>query len=152
MKKGIIQFIIFALIGLGIGYLVFDVIKDDSSTEPVASTSENSEETSEKAAEKEESPEKETTEEASANAESVLKAKGCIGCHSVEGLNLQGGTTGPDLTNVVGQIEGKHGKPLEEFLKEPTTTVMAGVIEGSPLTDEEISQIVEELKQAAESN
>ena len=72
-----------------------------------------------------------------------------MGCHAVSGLNLEGGATGPDLTQAFNNVEGKHGKPLAEFLKEPTSAVMSSVIGGNPLTDEEISQVVEALKKAA---
>nr|WP_279326008.1 cytochrome C [Bacillus sp. FJAT-47783] len=93
----------------------------------------------------------ESTESVSAS-ENILQTKGCLGCHSVNGLNLQGGATGPDLSKAITEVEGKHGKPLEEFLKEPTSAVMSGVIGGNPLTEEEISQVVDLLKQASESN
>lgn len=146
MNKAIIQFIISAVLGLGIGYLAFDVIGSDGSEKAATETN-----TTEVATEtnKEETPE--TTDTASATGEeNILQSKGCIGCHAVEGAGLQGGATGPDLSQAFNNVEGKHGKPLDEFLKEPTSAVMSTVIAGSPLTDEEISKIVEELKKASE--
>ena len=83
--------------------------------------------------------------------ESILQTKGCIGCHAVQGLNLQGGATGPDLSQAFKTIEGKHGKPINEFLKAPTSAVMSSVIGGNPLSDDEITQIVAELKKASEA-
>jgi hypothetical protein len=47
-------------------------------------------------------------------------------------------------------VEGKHGKPIEEFLKAPTSAVMSGVIGKNPLSDEERKQVLELLKQASE--
>lgn len=139
MNKAIIHFVISAIVGLGLGYLAFDVIASDKESDTEVSKA--SEETVEKV---------ETTETASASeGNNILQTKGCIGCHAVEGLNLQGGATGPDLTQAYNNVEGKHGKPLDDFLKEPTSAVMSSVISGSPLTDEEINKIVEELKKAA---
>lgn len=153
MKKPIIQFILFALIGLGIGYLAFDVIGGNDSDVSVASSSENEAETTTEANKEETNKdEAEATETVSATSEeSILQSKGCIGCHAVSGLNLQGGATGPDLSQAYTNVEGKHGKPIDEFLKEPTSAVMSTVIGGSPLTDDEITQIVEELKKASEA-
>jgi cytochrome c551/c552 len=150
LKKSIIHFVISALVGLGLGYLAFDVIAadEDKDTE-IATVSEKTPESTAEEAEKD----TETTE-ATATAsgeESILQSKGCIGCHAVEGLNLQGGATGPDLSQAFTNVEGKHGKPLSEFLREPTSAVMSTVIAGSPLTDDEISQVVEELKKASEA-
>lgn len=65
---------------------------------------------------------------------------------------MQGGATGPDLSQSYNNVEGKHGKPLDEFLKAPTSAVMSSVIQGNPLSDEQRMQIVEALKKAAESS
>lgn len=145
MKKPIIHFIISALIGLGLGYVAFDVIgADGNNDKELATTNEKSTDV------KNEEKEVESTETATATGEeNILQSKGCIGCHAVEGLDLQGGATGPDLSQAVNNVEGKHGKPLDEFLKEPTSAVMASVIGGSPLTDEEITKIIEELEKAS---
>ena len=53
---------------------------------------------------------------------------GCIACHAVSALEVQGGVTGPDLSNSYVNVPDKHGVPIDEFLKEPTTAVMSGVI------------------------
>ena len=143
MKKPLIIFVISALIGLGLGYLVFDVIGSDDSKPEVA------------VSDKKDAPTKEeetnnTDDTVAVSDDNILQAKGCLGCHAVSGLNLEGGATGPDLSQAFNNVEGKHGKPLAEFLKEPTSAVMSSVIGGNPLTDEEISQIVEALQKAAE--
>lgn len=151
MQKPIIHFILSAVIGLGLGYVVYDVIAADGS-EDIATSEES---TTNPAESNKETNEAETSEEELATAtgeENILQSKGCIGCHAVGGLGLDGGATGPDLTQSFGNVEGKHGKPLDEFLKEPTSAVMATVIGGSPLTEDEIAQIVEELRKASESN
>lgn len=149
MKKPIIHFVISALVGLGLGYLVFDVVAadGDQDTEVTAINEETPESTTENTEKNTEATEATAT---ASGEESILQSKGCIGCHAVEGLDLQGGATGPDLSLAFNNVEGKHGKPLNEFLKEPTSAVMSTVIAGSPLTDDEITQIVAELKKASE--
>ena len=149
MKKPVIHFIISALIGLGIGYVAFDLIPSDQEQDQNVAVTD---ETKSSDANKEEKEQTETQETASADEESILQTKGCLGCHSVEALNLTGGATGPDLSKSFNNVEDKHGKPIAEFLKEPTSAVMSGVIGGNPLTEEEISGIVSVLKEASESN
>lgn len=153
MKKAGIYFLISALIGLGIGYLMFDVIMgNDNQTEATASSDESSEDansTTETATD-DQAKEKSPAKTVSADTE-IFTEKGCIGCHSVSALNLSGGATGPDLSQAINNVEGKHGKPLNEFLKEPTSAVMSGVIGGNPLTDEEINKLTELLQKAAEA-
>jgi hypothetical protein len=149
LKNPIIQFFICALVGLGIGYLVFDVVDADNNKETdVATVQEETDKgTTETDTEKQAEPQDTAT---ASGEESILQAKGCTGCHAIEGLNLQGGTTGPDLSQAYNNVEGKHGKPINEFLKEPTSAVMSSVIGGNPLTDDEINQVVAELKKASE--
>lgn len=144
MKNPIIQFILFALIGFSIGYLVFAVIGSDEET--ATNDIEVVESNVDQEAEKTKEP-----AETSTAAETMIETKNCLSCHAVEGLGLQGGATGPDLSEAYVNVEGKHGKPLDEFLKEPTSAVMSSVISGNPLTDEEIAQIQEELKKASEA-
>ncbi|ETI67673.1 cytochrome c family protein [Neobacillus vireti] len=143
MQKAIISFVIFALLGFGLGYLVFGVIMGDSAKQPqVAQT-----ETKDEATTKEEN----TAATSSANEDNILNQKGCLGCHSVEALNIKGGAVGPDLSQAFVNVEGKHGKPIQEFLKQPTSAVMSGVISKSPLTDDERKQVLDLLKQASEA-
>ncbi|WP_318506662.1 cytochrome C [Bacillus sp. T3] len=152
MKKAGIYFLISALIGLGIGYLVFDVImgKDNQTEEKVSVDKSTDDATSTtKTATEEQATDKTTT--VSADTE-IFTEKGCIGCHSISALDLSGGATGPDLSEAFNNVEGKHGKPLNEFLKEPTSAVMSGVIGGNPLTDEEINKLTQLLQKAAETN
>jgi hypothetical protein len=147
VNKPIIHFIISALLGLGIGYIAFDVIPGNNGQEKEVTAVNESSKPEEPAKEEKESTETTST---SAGEENILQAKGCLGCHSVEALNLTGGATGPDLSGAFTNVEGKHGKAIDEFLKEPTSAVMSGVIGGNPLTEEEINQVVEILKEASE--
>ncbi|MEH7374159.1 c-type cytochrome [Neobacillus drentensis] len=146
MNKAIISFVVCALLGFGLGYLVFGVIMGDSEKQPqVAQT-----ETTETAAAREESTDAKEGTTVSANEDNILNKKGCLGCHSVDALNIKGGAVGPDLSQAFTNVEGKHGKPIEEFLKAPTSAVMSGVIGKNPLSDEERKQVLELLKQASE--
>ncbi|MFJ5717075.1 cytochrome C [Neobacillus sp. NPDC093127] len=143
MQKAIISFVIFALLGFGLGYLVFGVIMGDSSKQPQVGQTETNDEATTK--------EENAAATSSANEDNILNQKGCLGCHSVEALNIKGGAVGPDLSQAFVNVEGKHGKPIEEFLKEPTSAVMSGVISKSPLTDDERKQVLDLLKQASEA-
>jgi cytochrome c551/c552 len=149
MNKAIISFVIFALLGFGLGYLVFGVIMGDSEKQPQVAQTETTE-TTETASTKEETTDSKEAATVSANEDNILNKKGCLGCHSVEALNIKGGAVGPDLSQAFVNVEGKHGKPIEEFLKAPTSAVMSGVIGKSPLTDEERKQVLDLLKQASE--
>jgi cytochrome c551/c552 len=153
LQKAIISFVICALLGFGLGYLVFGVFMDESDQPTQAAQSDTSTQTktsdSEQAKEEnKESSDKTTT---SVSADNILDQRGCLGCHSVESLNLQGGAVGPDLSQAFVNVEGKHGKSIEEFLKAPTSAVMSGVISKNPLTDEERQQVLELLQQASEA-
>ncbi|MFP5114301.1 c-type cytochrome [Bacillaceae bacterium C204] len=143
MNKAIISFVICALLGFGLGYLVFGVIMGDSEKQPQVAQTET-------ATAKEEATTDSNEATVSANEDNILNKKGCLGCHSVEALNIKGGAVGPDLSQAFKNVEGKHGKPIEEFLKAPTSAVMSGVIGKSPLSDEERKQVLELLKQASE--
>lgn len=151
MPNSVASFIICLIIGFGIGFAGFELMgKDDvASTEAPVETAINTESTEDNIPADDSSSKPPTTKTASANSE-IFNTKGCLSCHSVSSLNLEGGATGPDLSQAFTNVEGKHGKPLNEFLKEPTSAVMSSVISGSPLTDEEIQQVVKALQEAAE--
>jgi cytochrome c551/c552 len=126
--------------------LVFGVIMGDSNQQPQVAQTQSTDEASDTQGQKEEAKEETTT----VDANNILNSKGCLGCHAVDSLGLDGGATGPDLSKAFTDVEGKHGKPIDEFLKEPTSAVMSSVISGSPLTDEERTQVLDMLKQASE--
>jgi cytochrome c551/c552 len=142
MNKAIISFVISALLGFGLGYLVFGVIMGESDSKPQVAQIETKDTKTTK---------EEATQSSSVSEDNILNKRGCLGCHSVEALNLKGGAVGPDLSQAFVNVEGKHGKPIEEFLKAPTSAVMSGVIGKKPLTDDERKQVLELLKQASEA-
>ncbi|MBL4953208.1 cytochrome C [Neobacillus sp. OS1-32] len=148
MKKSIISFVISLVIGFGLGYLVFDVLIGNSSHE--AQTAQTGPKDKAATTEKSSTSTEPAAKTVAADEDNILNKKGCLGCHSVESLNLQGGQVGPDLSKAYVNVEGKHGKPIEEFLKKPTTEVMSGVIGKNPLTDQERKQVLELLKKASE--
>jgi cytochrome c551/c552 len=147
VQKAIIHFVISALLGLGIGYIAFQVV--GGGDEPNVASPETTE-TETTTEESNDQKDTNTDTETVVAEDNLFSTKGCLGCHSVEGLNLTGGATGPDLSQAYINVEGKHGKPIDQFLKEPTSAVMSGVIGGNPLSDDEITQIVGLLKQASE--
>ncbi|NSL51636.1 c-type cytochrome [Calidifontibacillus erzurumensis] len=151
MKNAIIIFLVFALIGFGGGYLVSQTMKgtDDVAAPTPAETEEANNAGNEPATNESEGSNSGGATAVSAEGE-IISQKGCLACHSVEKLGLTGGTTGPDLSQAYANVQDKHGKPINEFLKEPTTAVMSSVMGGNPLTDDEINQIVEALKIASE--
>ncbi|WLR55234.1 cytochrome C [Mesobacillus subterraneus] len=115
MQKALISFIISALIGLGLGYIAFDVVGgSNGDTENASKETDTSKPQSDnKQEEKDDQPAAETV---SAD-DNILTSKGCLSCHSVSSLNLTGGATGPDLSKAFENVEGKHGKPIHQFLK-----------------------------------
>jgi cytochrome c551/c552 len=149
MQKALISFVISALIGLGLGYVAFAVVGGSNDTAINETASEEPKDS--KPAEdikQEQKDDKPAAETVSAD-ENILTSKGCLSCHSVSSLNLTGGATGPDLSKAFENVEGKHGKPIDQFLKEPTSAVMSGVIGGNPLTEQEISEVVKLLEEAS---
>ncbi|MFV8827720.1 c-type cytochrome [Alkalihalobacterium sp. APHAB7] len=143
MKSSILTFVLTFAIAFGGGYLVFQPEKEAEIQH------EQSEETGQ-----DQMDAVEIAEEMSATVDSLagetLNNFSCLTCHAVSGLGLDGGVTGPDLTNSYLNVEGKHGKPLDEYLKEPTSAVMSSVVSGNPMSDEEIEAIVAILKEASE--
>ncbi|HJV17157.1 MAG TPA: cytochrome C [Bacillales bacterium] len=153
MNKAIISFVISALIGLGLGYVVYKVLPEKSGYDPqqIAATNETGSDTTSKDASSKDKGASTSVSATAANEDNILSKKGCLGCHSVGSLNLQGGQVGPDLSQAFTTVEGKHGKPIEEFLKQPTSAVMSGVIGKDPLTDDQRKQVLDLLKKASEA-
>lgn len=151
MKKNGIIFVIAFLVAFAGGYFIFSSGGD-------APEKDTSKATSEKQDKKDDASDEETAKEDSSGEATVpaeaeaLQANNCLSCHAVESLGAEGGASGPDLSDAYKNVKGKHGKELDEFLQEPTSQVMSGVIEGNPLSDEEREQIVEALKKASEKN
>jgi len=96
-------------------------------------------------------PEAAATETASSSSEGdIFVTRGCSSCHAVSSLGVEGGATGPDLSQAYVNVADKHGVPMEEFLKNPTSAVMSSVLGGNPLTDDEREAVLNALKVASE--
>ena len=149
MQKALISFFISALIGLGVGYVAFAVVGGSNETANNEIASEEPKESKPADDIKEEKKDDKISAETVSADENILQSKGCLSCHSVSSLDLTGGATGPDLSKAFENVEGKHGKPIDQFLQEPTSAVMSGVIGGNPLTEQEISEIVKLLEEAS---
>ena len=159
MKMNGLIFVIGFVLAFAGGYLFLGTGSADEAQEtptPTA-TEEGSSESEDTDAESTEDDSDQEAEEESADADVTLDAdtealarNNCLSCHAVEEAGLDGGTTGPDLSNAYGEVEGKHGKTLDEFLQEPTSAVMSSVIEEDPLEDDEREKIVELLKEVSE--
>lgn len=90
-----------------------------------------------------------TTAAAPAASAEIFTKRGCVACHSVSALDVQGGVTGPDLSKAYLNVADKHGVPVEDFLKKPTSAVMSSVLGANPLTDEERAQVLSALQAAS---
>jgi len=160
MKMNALIFVIGFLVAFGGGYLFFGSSGDEEAAQPVQETSTVTDEdgtnaneaadeeaNEEEAAEEEEKKEQEVEQTASVDIQPLTN---CLSCHAIDSLGIPGGNTGPDLSAAYAEVEGKHGKDLGSFLEEPTSAVMATVIEDNPPTDEEREAIIEVLKEASE--
>lgn len=149
MGKNIMIFLLCFIVAFGAGYFIINAIQGKETNE-IAQPDE--------ATPKEEKSDKAVKEgaiaqqqgDASDNEGRIFLQRGCVSCHSVSSLNIQGGATGPDLSQAYVNVEGKHGVPLEEFLKKPTSAVMSSVLGGNPLTDDERAAVIAALKAASE--
>jgi cytochrome c551/c552 len=151
MKKTIISFIVSALLGFGLGYLVFDVIMGHSGTQnQVAATSEQKTTTKDSKDKSSDSKAATTAATTAVDQDNILSKRGCLSCHSVSALSLNGGQVGPDLSHAYVEVESKHNMPIEEFLKKPNSAVMTGVLGSNPLTDDQRKQVLDILKKASE--
>lgn len=167
MKMNALIFVIGFVVAFAGGYLFFGGNGDDEAPQPVQNTATETEEDAtdgeadaegneEAQEEDEEEPTEETEEGEDQEGEQTASVDiqpmtNCLSCHAVDSLGIAGGNAGPDLSNAYAETEGKHGKDLDAFLQEPTSAVMATVIEDDPLTDEDREAIVDILKQASEA-
>jgi cytochrome c551/c552 len=143
MGKYVAIFLIGFAVAFGGGYFIFDNNEGQEKTE----TTQKAEKTDQVA---KDDAIKQQQGDASDNEGRIFLQRGCVSCHSVSALNIQGGATGPDLSQAYKNVEGKHGVPIEEFLTKPTSAVMSGVLGGDPLTDDEKAAIIDALKTASE--
>lgn len=144
MKQNVAIFLIAFIVTLGGGYLFFQSKEPANEATPKTNEPKQAESNNNEPEKKEEEPQMVTAEV------DILDQKGCLSCHSIEAYGVKDAMTGPDLSKAFVNVEGKHGKPLAEFLQEPTSAVMSSVIANDPLSDEEREKIIELLKTASE--
>ncbi|MGO4888461.1 c-type cytochrome [Anaerobacillus sp. MEB173] len=148
MKNTVLIFFLTFFVAFGGGYLFYqskapaDVTADSPPPVTEAEETENNDaEPTEVATEGESIP-----EEARA-----IRDFGCLQCHRVSTVGMGEAMTGPDLSDAFNVVEGKHGKSIEEYLKEPTTAVMSSVMDTVTLSDEQIQAIVDALQYVSEN-
>lgn len=142
MRSNILIFVVTFLVAFGIGYLIFHDSGKTPMTDQTASDKADSNQTADE-------PNDAEVESVPAGAE-PLSTNGCISCHAVQNAGIEGGTTGPDLSDAYENVPNKHNEDLDAFLKAPTSAVMSGVIAENPLSDEDREQIVKFLKETSE--
>lgn len=83
----------------------------------------------------------------------IFQVKGCPQCHSISALGVKSATeVGPDLTLAEEDVESRFGVKLEEFLRNPTGTMMVVLSSQIQLTDTEKDSIIRILKSLAEAD
>lgn len=144
MKNTILIFFIGFFVAFGGGYLYY---KNQTPKEATNETPQPSMET-----ETDSTKPSNDHEPTTVAAEAIIfQDLGCIQCHRVESIGLEGAMTGPDLSTAYNTVESKFGIPIKEFLKKPTSAVMSGVMAGKQLSDEQIEGIIAALKYASEN-
>lgn len=140
-RNNFVLFLLSFVIALGGGYLYFKPTNTGNVAQPPAPAQPAQPQTQEPS-KPEQTPE--TAEEGR-----IFVQRGCISCHSISALKIQGGATGPDLSKAFENVEGKHGVPLEQFLRKPTSAVMSSVLGSNPLTEEELKAVLAGLEAAS---
>jgi cytochrome c2 len=75
--------------------------------------------------------------------------KGCFTCHAVTSLGIDSASKiGPDLSIAVTDVQSRFGRPLDDFLMDPTGTMAVVLSTQIPLTTEERQQAIALLKLA----
>lgn len=142
---GLLSFVI-AFLLVGVIILTTNILSDGSDEDTQVTDTDVSEEV-------DETEEAEEEQASTADAENnALVRNGCTACHAVSALDIDGANTGPDLSNAFSSVEAKHGKPIEEYLQEPTSAVMSTVIGDNPLSDEELEAVLNALEEAEAAN
>lgn len=82
----------------------------------------------------------------------VFEARGCIGCHTIQGV---GGQTGPELTHIgTDAATMEPGKSAEQYMRESVLTPQAFIVPGFPpvmpsfqgvISDQELDDLVRYL-------
>ncbi len=142
---GLLSFVI-AFLLVGVIILTTNILSDGSDEDTQVTDTDVSEEV-------DETEEAEEEQASTADAENnALVRNSCTACHAVSALDIDGANTGPDLSNAFSSVEAKHGKPIEEYLQEPTSAVMSTVIGDNPLSDEELEAVLNALEEAEAAN
>ena len=142
---GLLSFVI-AFLLVGVIILTTNILSDGSDEDTQVTDTDVSEEV-------DETEEAEEEQASTADAENnALVRNGCTACHAVSAIDIEGANTGPDLSNAFSSVEAKHGKPIEEYLQEPTSAVMSTVIGDNPLSDEELEAVLNALEEAEAAN
>lgn len=141
--RQIIIFLSCFVITFSIGYLYFHMTPQAKKAQPAKTADTNNA----PAAQNAEKPE---TTTAAAGEGRIFIQRGCVQCHSISALNVQGGAVGPDLSKAYTEVQAKHGIPIQQFLKKPNSAVMSGVLGDRPLTPDEYNAVLAALKAASE--
>lgn len=142
---GLLSFVI-AFLLVGVIILTTNILSDGSDEDTQVADTDVSEEV-------DETEEAEEEQASTADAENnALVRNGCTACHAVSAIDIEGANTGPDLSNAFSSVEAKHGKPIEEYLQEPTSAVMSTVIGDNPLSDEDLEAVLNALEEAEAAN
>lgn len=142
---GLLSFVI-AFLLVGVIILTTNILSDGSDEDTQVTDTDVSEEV-------DETEEAEEEQASTADAENnALVRNSCTACHAVSAIDIEGANTGPDLSNAFSSVEAKHGKPIEEYLQEPTSAVMSTVIGDNPLSDEELEAVLNALEEAEAAN
>lgn len=157
LLNSIIRWMGLLLIGILIGFSASMILLDNGKPAAMPSTGEQSvpgNVTSNPPADKTDAAEGTKEETGTVDADGAGKGqifidKGCIQCHAVGGLGVDGGQTAPDLSIAYEDTNNRFNKELKEFLDNPEGTMKA-VLGAKPLTEEEKTAIVEILKELAE--
>lgn len=153
MNKNILIFFLCFAVAFGGGYLFYKSGQPSDGATQASSHADHETATAPKAGDstKAEAPAPSAAPATGTASEgAIFTQRGCIACHSVSALNVKGGAVGPDLSQAYVNVKDKHGVPVEEFLKKPTSAVMSGVLGSKPLTEEERQAVLKALKLASE--
>ena len=145
-----LRFSLFLLLGLTIGFFGTFLINgnDEASDQEVVETNDSTDKATE--TDKSGSSDNSNDAEAVSFEAELFTNQGCLQCHSIGDLNLDGGKVGPDLSTAYNSVEEKYGVTLDEFLTKPETGVMNSVISGNPLSDEDRKAIINVLQELTE--
>lgn len=71
----------------------------------------------------------------------IFVRKGCVQCHSVSALDVEGAHVGPDLSASAQNVPARYGRELREYLRNPSGTMQLVLSQQIRLTPEEKDSI-----------